>query len=131
MYSTVNILHLFYRPIRRKELLLTELPHVSGPSRERAGHVCVECLADVTSSNAYYCACGLPLCYRPGCFSGPNHRAECELLQELAVRVDTDSEILARTLDDLLPFRHHKMQKLAYISKCITMFTYNFSGCKE
>ena len=101
------LVYLYYlsmcRQIRRKELLLTELPHVCGPSRERAGHVCVECLADVTSATSRYCACGLPLCDRPGSTSGPNHRAECELLR--GVEVDRDSDVLMRILDDLLPFR--------------------------
>jgi hypothetical protein len=72
-----------FRPIRRKEVILTEYPHVSGPSRERPGPVCVECLADVSASAGFACVCGLPLCGRPSCLDGPNHRAECELLQGL------------------------------------------------
>jgi hypothetical protein len=72
-----------FRPIRRKEVILTEYPHVSGPSRERPGPVCVECLADVSASVGFACVCGLPLCGRPSCLDGPNHRAECELLQGL------------------------------------------------
>ncbi len=56
---------------------------MSGPSRERPGPVCVECLADVSASAGFACVCGLPLCGRPSCLDGPNHRAECELLQGL------------------------------------------------
>ncbi len=64
-------------------MILTEYPHVSGPSRERPGPVCVECLADVSAAAGFACVCGLPLCGRPGCLDGPNHRGECELLQGL------------------------------------------------
>jgi hypothetical protein len=64
-------------------VILTEYPHVSGPSRERPGPVCVECLADVSAAAGFACVCGLPLCGRPSCLDGPNHRAECELLQGL------------------------------------------------
>ncbi len=64
-------------------MILTEYPHVSGPSRERPGPVCVECLADVSASAGFACVCGLPLCGRPSCLDGPNHLAECELLQGL------------------------------------------------
>ncbi len=62
-------------------MILTEYPHVSGPSRERPGPVCVECLADVSAAAGFACVCGLPLCGRPSCHDGLNHRAECELLQ--------------------------------------------------
>jgi hypothetical protein len=72
-----------FRPIRRKEVILTEYPHVSGPSRERPGPVCVECLADVSAAAGFACVCGLPLCGRPSCLDGSNHRGECELLQGL------------------------------------------------
>jgi hypothetical protein len=64
-------------------VILTEYPHVSGPSRERPGPVCVECLADVSASAGFACVCGLPLCGPPSCLDGPNHRGECELLQGL------------------------------------------------
>jgi hypothetical protein len=96
-----------FRPIQRKEVILTELPHVAGPSRERHHPVCVECLVDLTTgSDVRACVCGLPLCARQGCSgNGPNHRAECDLLQRVQPGGLTDGDNLQRLLDDLLPLR--------------------------
>ena len=89
-----------------------------GPSLERPGAVCVECLADVgpEAGAARVCACGLPLCGRQSCLAaaGPNHGAECQLLvglrdveevEEGEAAPPWDTDTLHRILDDLLPLR--------------------------
>ena len=76
------------RDISPLETVITDVPSVVGPPAVTVP-VCLECLAPLASVEVVECSlCSAPLCARPECQDGPNHRAECRLLQEAGTRLD-------------------------------------------
>ena len=79
------------RDISPLETVITDVPSVVGPPAITAP-VCLECLTPLSSvkeGEVVECSlCSAPLCARPECQQGPNHLAECRLLQEAGTRLD-------------------------------------------
>ena len=81
------------RDISPLETVITDQPSVVGPPVVTAP-VCLECLAPLAplasvSGGVVECSlCSAPLCARAECHHGPNHLAECRLLQEAGTRLD-------------------------------------------
>ena len=70
--------------------MITDQPSVVGPPAVTAP-VCLECLVPLASVRDGVTECSLcsaPLCARPECQHGPNHLAECLLLQEAGTRLE-------------------------------------------
>ena len=77
------------RDISPLETVLTDQPSVVGPPAVTAP-VCLECLTPLCSVEAGVVECSLcsaPLCGRAECEGGPNHEAECRLLQGAGTRL--------------------------------------------
>ena len=107
---------LFFRNIKKRELILTEPPFVTGPSRGR-GLVCTECLKSIKIS-VPCSSCHIPLCNQT-CGDKANHRLECQYFQDRLLQIAPGESDNAQTvLDTILPLRY--LLKSEYLQQTVT-----------
>ncbi|XP_023333178.1 protein msta isoform X2 [Eurytemora carolleeae] len=104
------------RNIKKKELILTEPPFVTGPSLGR-GLVCAECLKSIKISVPCF-SCNIPLCNQ-SCGDKANHRLECQYFQNPLLQGALGESDNAQTvLDIILPLRY--LLKSEYLQQTVT-----------